>query len=877
MKSHAINRIYRLVWNAASSLWVAVAENARGSRKGSARSCVGVAGGFTLNAACNAAMLMFTLGAQQAHAADAANASVAAGAAGIATVGNITTINQASQRVAIDWTSLSTRANEALIFNQPNAQAIALNRITGSSPSELLGSLTANGQVFILNPNGVLFGAGSQVNVGGLVASTLSMSNADFMAGNHVFTGSGGSVVNKGTLKAAPGGYLALLAPEVRNEGVMTANLGTALLAAGNKVTLNIDNGSLLGYSIDQGAINALAENKLLIQANGGQVLLSAKAMNKLTTATVNNTGVIEAQTIQNKAGRIMLMGDMETGTVNVGGTLDASAPNTDGMGGNGGFIETSAAHVKVADGAKVTTFAASGNHGTWLIDPTDFTIAAGSGGLTGSGIGATTLASNLNLGNVALATNNGAGTDNGDIHVNAAVTWNAGTTLTLSAWRNININASITSQHANGKLALEYGLGAVNAGNTATYNVRAPVNLRAGDNFSTRLGSDGTTDPYKVITSLGAAGSTTGTDLQGINGAPALNYVLGADIDASDTVNWNAGAGFDTLGGVGAPGIFEGRFDGLNHKITNLFINRPGDNFVGLFGLTQSTSIRNLGLVGGSITGADFVGAIAGQGCCTTFTNVYSTATVRGGDEVGGLVGELSDGGITDSYATGTVTGADKVGGLVGMSLDGTITRAYSTGLVTATGTAGGLVAEQFGTAVTNNSYWNITTSGQAASAGGTGKTSAQMMQAATFAGWDIATQGGSTAVWRIYEGQTGPLLRSFLRPLTLPDTSVVFNGAQQSGVGAAGVTPASGITPGTYLAWSTQEGYDITGGTLTIRPVAVDSGGDFLIDEAYRSAMVYLAGVARSANARGGPDPQAQADALSTAAAEAGGTGED
>jgi large exoprotein involved in heme utilization and adhesion len=76
--------------------------------------------------------------------------------------------------------------------------------------------------VFILNPNGVLFGAGSQVNVGGLVASTLSMSNADFMAGNHVFTGSGGSVVNKGTLKAAPGGYLALLAPEVRNEGVMT-------------------------------------------------------------------------------------------------------------------------------------------------------------------------------------------------------------------------------------------------------------------------------------------------------------------------------------------------------------------------------------------------------------------------------------------------------------------------------------------------------------------------------------------------------------------------------------------------------------------------------------------------------------------------------
>jgi hypothetical protein len=109
MKSHAsINRIYRLVWNAVSSLWVAVAENVRGGGKGGARSGVGVAGGFTLNAVCSAALLMFAVGAQQAQAADAANASVSAGAAGIATVGNTTTINQSSQRVAIDWTSLST-------------------------------------------------------------------------------------------------------------------------------------------------------------------------------------------------------------------------------------------------------------------------------------------------------------------------------------------------------------------------------------------------------------------------------------------------------------------------------------------------------------------------------------------------------------------------------------------------------------------------------------------------------------------------------------------------------------------------------------------------------------------------------------------------
>jgi hypothetical protein len=181
----------------------------------------------------------------------------------------------------------------------------------------------------------------------------------------------------------------------------------------------------------------------------------------------------------------------------------------------------------------------------------------------------------------------------------------------------------------------------------------------------------------------------------------------------------------------------------------------------------------------------------------------------------------------------------------------------------------------------VATDSYWNISTSGQATSAGGTGKTSAQMMQAATFTGWDMATQGGSTAVWRIYEGQTGPLLRGFLLPLTLPDTSVVYNGAQQSGAGAAGVTAASGINLGTYFAWSGQEGYDITGGTLVIRPAdpaptPPTPTPAFMDDEAYRSAMVYLAGVRRSANAQPRPSPDALAGALSAAAAEAGNEGE-
>ncbi len=128
----------------------------------------------------------------------------------------------------------------------------------------------------------------------------------------------------------------------------------------------------------------------------------------------------------------------MDNGTVKVEGQLNASAPKH----GDGGFIETSAAHVKVADTAKISTKSENGKSGTWLIDPIDFTIAAGSGLQTISSIGASTLSTNLGSGNITIATN-ATTSGNGDIFVNGAVTWSANL-LTLTAHRNININANL-------------------------------------------------------------------------------------------------------------------------------------------------------------------------------------------------------------------------------------------------------------------------------------------------------------------------------------------------------------------------------------------------------------------------------------------------
>src|SRR5487761_2668631 len=235
------------------------------------------------------------------------------------------------------------------------------------------GSLSANGKVFLLNPSGILFGQGAQVNVGGLVASTLNISDSDFMAGKYNFAGaSTAPILNQGSINA-DGGYVALLGANVSNQGVISAKLGTVALAAGNAMTLDMAGDGLLNVTVNQGAVNALVQNGGMIQADGGQVLLTAQAAGNLLQSVVNNTGVIQAQTIENHNGTIRLLADAQSGTVNVGGKLDASAPN----GGNGGFIEASAARVNVADNAIVTAQSAQGQSGTWLIDPNDVTIQA--------------------------------------------------------------------------------------------------------------------------------------------------------------------------------------------------------------------------------------------------------------------------------------------------------------------------------------------------------------------------------------------------------------------------------------------------------------------------------------------------------------------
>lgn len=236
-----MNKVHRIVWSASRGAYVAVAEIVRSRSKSASGVCGALLFGVLLSTGAEA----------QTNAAGAlpSGGQVTAGQAVIATQGSVMNVNQSSQRAAIHWQSFNIGRDATVNFQQPDASAVTLNRVVGVERSVIDGALNANGNVYILNANGVLFNRNAQVNVGGLVASTLGMSDEAFMAGSTTFEGSGasGSIINLGTLTAATEGHIALLGQHVANEGVINATLGAAVLAAGDKVTLNFNGNSLVG------------------------------------------------------------------------------------------------------------------------------------------------------------------------------------------------------------------------------------------------------------------------------------------------------------------------------------------------------------------------------------------------------------------------------------------------------------------------------------------------------------------------------------------------------------------------------------------------------------------------------------------------------
>ncbi|PHR90063.1 MAG: hypothetical protein COA78_35475, partial [Blastopirellula sp.] len=255
------------------------------------------------------------------------------GAGSIGSQGNITTILQNSNQLIIDWNSFNVNSNETVNFNQPGASSVALNNILQYDASRINGQINANGQVILINPRGLIFGSGAQINTAGLIVSSLSIAKKAFLNGEYAFRDlddSQGIIINNGTINASSGG-VTLLGESVINNGIIQAELGYINLAAGKQAFLSFDEQGFLGVKIDQDVINNELGLEQAIENNGelsagGRVVISAKVTSGLFDRAINNTGMIRATgfnlSVADESPSITLNSN---GDINNSGTLDAS------------------------------------------------------------------------------------------------------------------------------------------------------------------------------------------------------------------------------------------------------------------------------------------------------------------------------------------------------------------------------------------------------------------------------------------------------------------------------------------------------------------------------------------------------------------------
>ncbi|HAW2497588.1 TPA: filamentous hemagglutinin N-terminal domain-containing protein, partial [Escherichia coli] len=272
--------------------------------------------------------------------------------------GNQMNIHQNSQNMVANWNSFDIGKGNTVQFYQPNSSAVALNRVVGGGESKIMGNLKANGQVFLVNPNGVLFGKDASVSTSGFVASTRDIKNDDFMNRRYTFSGgqkAGAEIVNQGALTTNAGGYIVLAADKVSNSGTIRTPGGKTVLAAGERVTLQLDNGGLTSVQVSGDVVNALVENRGLISARDGQVYLTAFGRDMLMNTVLNVSGVVEAGGMHRQDGNIVLDGG-DSGVVHLSGTLQA-----DNASGQGGKVVVQGQNILLDKGSSITATGSKG------------------------------------------------------------------------------------------------------------------------------------------------------------------------------------------------------------------------------------------------------------------------------------------------------------------------------------------------------------------------------------------------------------------------------------------------------------------------------------------------------------------------------------
>lgn len=742
-----------------------------------------------------------------------------AGSGSINSGSNSVTITQGSARGVIDWNSFSIGSGRLVTFN--NGTGATLNRVTGTDQSAILGTLSATGSVYLINPQGVVVGPTGVVATGGrFVASALNADNNAFVqAGALTLSGNGnGVVINLGSVSSTHGDVFLISRNRAANYGTIGAPQGSVELAAGQQVLLQdasaskqvfVQTGSY-GRVLNKGTLDAA---QISLQAADGNVY-----------ALAGNHAAIRASGTAQRDGHVWLVADQ--GTVHVQGAI--SAVNA---GGAGGTVETTGNALDIA-GATVQA-------GWWKLGAPTFTLDASN---------AATLAGNLASGTSIDARATGANAQSGDLGVSANVQWSGGASLTLGAAHSVTIARNVTVKNTgSGNLTLRADANAVDNGGSVTNNGKIDwsastgiVNALYDMNGSYKAGTIRTNAAWHAAPYSGLVTQASGyrlvnnlTDLQNVSHDLAGNYALGADIDASAT----RGTAF-TFTPIGATTAtpFTGQFDGMGHTISALtptpvadpstpypfpFVNDGLFGVIGTAGVVRNVGITDPGISGilvgnyaplaavnnGLITYAYATGSIGASAYGLSFGGLvalnngtiersWSSVNIDNQGPEGGLVA-LNNGTILQSFATGSIAGGSHGfgGALVGTN-NGTVRQSYATGWIStldggggltdwntqagridesfATGAAGpwdpgfwgGIAGSNSGT-IANNVYWNKETTYRAsASENNTGSqptdanglTTAQMTNPASFGpSWDFSSNG----TWAIVAGVAHPVLQ--------------------------------------------------------------------------------------------------------------------
>jgi filamentous hemagglutinin family protein len=616
---------------------------------------------------------------------------VVGGSGSITQAGATTTISQATQNMAINWQSYNVNADERVQYIQPNSASISLNRILSNNGSTIAGRIDANGQVILVNPNGIFFTPTSVVNVGGIIASGLDIDLSDFMNGNYIFNevlGTEGKVINSGTINASLGGNVALIGKQVENNGLIVANLGTVNLAAGKQAVLTFDNGGLLGVRVSQEilqeelGVDPAVRSSGEIHAEGGRVLLAASTsqdvfsqavntagLDQATSVVVNddgsftlgggadvvNSGIIDTSTASSDqgVGRIVLLGENVTSS----GILHADA-----TGGDAGEIELHAQNTTLLTGNSITSARAE---------------SQGVGGtikVLGEGVGVFDAA----MVDASGALGGGQVLIGGDYQGGNPAVRNASRTLVAQ-------EASIYAD------ALEYGDGgriiswsdestwfygsAYSRGGAAQGNGGLIEISGRGLTFSGQVdtsavgGSVGTVlfDPTNIVIIDSPNGETGANDgsLPDLSGAPAGDFEI-----SKDALEWilpNTSVVLEATNNISVENLSNGLLDlKISAGSITFTADADGDGY-GTFFMNQNNTIRTRG---GSITivGADVTAGhldtsgpfLAGGEVTITSAGGINIASIdtHGGTVIGNTAGK-GGGNVTLQAETGVAVGA--------------------------------------------------------------------------------------------------------------------------------------------------------------------------------------------------------------------------